>query len=135
MCSLGCPGIRSVDQVGLELSRDPAASVFQVLGLKEFANTVWTSTFLMNLLAMVGLAYERSFASSCVSIQFHYIWGPLHHMCSLWVQSAVCINTGQAYVGAVDKRRCRGMVRSTLRLNTIVSVRSPLSKATHMANL
>jgi hypothetical protein len=33
-CSPGCPGTHSVDQAGLEL-RNPPASAFRVLGLKE----------------------------------------------------------------------------------------------------
>jgi hypothetical protein len=40
LCSSGCPGIHSVDQVGLEL-RNPPASAFQVLGLKACATTAW----------------------------------------------------------------------------------------------
>jgi hypothetical protein len=34
LCSPGCPGTHFVDQAGLEL-RNPPASAFQVLGLKE----------------------------------------------------------------------------------------------------
>jgi hypothetical protein len=36
LCSPGCPGTHSVDQVGLEL-RNPPASASQVLGLKACA--------------------------------------------------------------------------------------------------
>jgi hypothetical protein len=38
LCSPGCPGTHSIDQVGLEL-RNPPASASQVLGLKECATT------------------------------------------------------------------------------------------------
>jgi hypothetical protein len=38
LCSPGCPGTHSVDQVGLEL-RNPPASASQVLGLKAIATT------------------------------------------------------------------------------------------------
>jgi hypothetical protein len=38
LCSSGCPGTQSVDQVGLKL-RNPPASASQVLGLKACATT------------------------------------------------------------------------------------------------
>jgi hypothetical protein len=38
LCSLGCPGIHSIDQAGLEL-RDLPASASQVLGIKACATT------------------------------------------------------------------------------------------------
>jgi hypothetical protein len=38
LCSPGCPGTPSVDQVGLEL-RNPPASVSQVPGLKACTTT------------------------------------------------------------------------------------------------
>jgi hypothetical protein len=41
LCSPGCPGTHSVDQVGLELRNLPA-SASQVLGLKTCATTAWT---------------------------------------------------------------------------------------------
>jgi hypothetical protein len=39
LCSPGCPGTHSVDQVGLEL-RNPPASASQVLGLKACTTTL-----------------------------------------------------------------------------------------------
>jgi hypothetical protein len=40
LCSPGCPGTHSVDQVGLQL-RNPPASASQVLGLKACVITAW----------------------------------------------------------------------------------------------
>jgi hypothetical protein len=40
LCSPGCPGTHSVDQVGLELRNVPA-SASQLLGLKVCATTAW----------------------------------------------------------------------------------------------
>ena len=45
LCSPDCPGIYSVDQVGLKLT-DPPASVSQVLGLKACTTTVQSSLIL-----------------------------------------------------------------------------------------
>jgi hypothetical protein len=42
LCSPGCPGAHSVDQVGLEL-RNPPASASRVLGLKVCATTAQCS--------------------------------------------------------------------------------------------
>ena len=40
LCSPGCPGTHSVNQVGLEF-RDPPASAFQVLVVKACAIIAW----------------------------------------------------------------------------------------------
>jgi hypothetical protein len=47
LCSPGCPGTHSVDQVGLELRNLPA-SASRVLGLKVCATTPGTSNFLID---------------------------------------------------------------------------------------
>jgi hypothetical protein len=46
LCSPGCPGTHSVDQVGLELRNPPAsASQVKVLGLKACATTALQELF------------------------------------------------------------------------------------------
>ena len=47
LCSPGCPGTHSVDQVGLKL-RNPPASVSQVLGLKLCTTTARPLSFLID---------------------------------------------------------------------------------------
>jgi hypothetical protein len=47
LCSPGCPGTHSIDQVGLEL-RNPPASASRVLGLKACATTPGYSVPLFN---------------------------------------------------------------------------------------
>jgi hypothetical protein len=44
LCSPCCPRTYSVDQAGLELRALPA-SAFQVLGLKGFTTTTWSSDY------------------------------------------------------------------------------------------
>jgi hypothetical protein len=46
LCSLGCPGIHSVDQAGLKLRNLPA-SASQVLGLKVCTATAQSELFLI----------------------------------------------------------------------------------------
>ena len=66
LCSLGCPGTHSVDQVGLEL-RNPPASVSQMLGLKVCATV---PSFLFKV------------RKSCSGLEFCspilYMWGRMH---------------------------------------------------------
>lgn len=75
------------------------------------------------LLQVVGLPGSIILGDSCTPC-VHFVSGV-----------ECCINAEQAYVKAVDKWRGRGIVRSTLRLDTTVSVHSALPKATHRAKL
>jgi hypothetical protein len=53
LCSPGCPGTHSVDQVGLEL-RNPPASASRVLGLKACPTTPSLSRVFISIIHPVG---------------------------------------------------------------------------------
>ena len=73
LCSPGCPGTHSVDQVGLEL-RNPPASASQVLGLKVCATTAWLCFYVLTSLDVVfyclsgGLLYTHTMFLSKVML-------------------------------------------------------------------
>jgi hypothetical protein len=58
LCSPGCPGIHSVDQVGLEL-RNPPASASQVLGLKVCATTARPCLYHLNTILNEKVCHIR----------------------------------------------------------------------------
>jgi hypothetical protein len=76
--SPGCPGIHSVDQVGLEL-RNPPASASQVLELKACTTTAWLFIFLyLSLLSLLDVSFKPLLFAFCMG---NFLWQCLGYKC------------------------------------------------------
>lgn len=90
----------------------------------------------MNRLVMAGLACERSGVLQVVGLSGFVIFGgPCSTCVRFGSRLGCCMDAGQAAVRALDRWRCRGILRSTLRSDTVVPVQQSIVQSNSQAKL